>query len=172
MVSLLSKPTTLDIDYFLAYKLFCAENKIVVVVENENEDKERRERDIDETVADIAGNSRVISAQLKEKTGVFAKIQASMDLLRYAKVSLDERQMNGFAAFMQSSEKESRALSAALQRIDECKDLNTVKNELLHNDADYDLIVHELKEISAFQQEALASLDAMIEKGNNMLSLL
>lgn len=170
-MSLLTRPTTFDIDY-LAYKLFCKEYKIVVLIESEADSLTKSDEDIGMVMEDIAENSRAISARLKEKTMLFTKIQANMDLLRYAKINLNEHQMDSFARFTRSSEKESLALSATLQKLDAGKDLSMVKNELLHNDADYNLIYDELKEIDTLQQEALASLNGMISQADNMLQLL
>ena len=127
---------------------------------------------INAMMAAICGGAGGLLALLKKKANVYAQIQAKLDLLRHAKVSLTEEQIRSFSKLMAASGEKSAELSHTMQKIRANKDLKSVKKELLHSDADYDLVLNELSALYHLQQAAIVTLESIIEDGHGMLVLL
>ncbi len=173
MLSLLSRPSVLSISY-LAYEVFKNENKIVYVIKSNNDEKNfiKLPKSIDNMLVEVEDNTRNISLLLKERTKVVNKIETNLDFLRYAKINLNEKQVDSFASFVSYSGEQGLKLKQTLQKIESLKSLKNVKKELLHNDADYSLVYNELEQLNNYQFEAIACLNGIISAGENVLNIL
>ena len=168
MVTLLSRTSLLNIESI--YDLFVKDDKTLDTVKTKAEDT--RKNDIDSIMNAIQKDARIISALLKEKIKVYSQIQTRLDFLRRTKASLNDPQIESFAAFTALDRRKNIELMDILDKIKGSQDLKQVKKELLHNEADYELIYRNLAEFQNCQQMARACLNGMVEDGHKMLSLL
>ncbi|MDR1541198.1 MAG: hypothetical protein LBU32_25025 [Clostridiales bacterium] len=139
--------------------------------EAENEDDSEYMR-IEELMGSIDEKNRNMNDLLKEKTKITNKIKTLMDFHAYTRTPLSEKQMDSFSHFTGFYAEEAGALKEALKKIEDQKNLQTTKKELLHNHADYSMIVEELTNLSETQSDAICYLRNIIDFGNKTLHTL
>lgn len=172
VLSLLSRPTCESIKY-AAYDVFKEKNQIICVIKKDIQGLGKEDtKEIDNVMKDIEYQSRNIKSLLKEKNKVFGKIQTALDLRVYSKKPMSENEIDNFNAFTGFYEQERSVLTETFKKIDYAKELTVAKNEMLHKDTDYDLILKELSEINKYQGDAIHSLNKMIEYGEVTLNFL
>jgi len=151
-------------------------NEITMKISEYNlevENKEKTEQvKIEELMGKIDEKNRSLKSLLKERKKVLVKIQALMDLRAYTKTPLNERQISLFSDFTGFYTEKAGALQETLKKIDFQKDLQTTKKELLHNQADYSMIMNELMSLSETQSDAICYLHSIIESGERTLQVL
>lgn len=171
VASLLSHPSLLRFDA-IAYEILKSQQKIIYAIQKEKAPDESEIKKIEDSLAAIGDNSREITELMKDKKKTVAKIQTALDLKAYTRSSMNEEQIALFRTFHSNMNEEASILQEALQKIDNKKDLALAKKEILHTNADYELIYRELNEIAEHQRDVVFSLNNMIDCGQKTLDAL
>ncbi len=174
VVSLLSKPNFVCVSA-LAYDIFTEDNKLVCVIKKEPEEINAGIviAEINETLKEIQNNSKIINELLIEKNKIMCKIDTSLNLMRYAKKTLNDEQIKTYKTFMEKYYSETEAIKKSLEAIDKKKNLNAVKNEVLHNNiCDYAIAYDELKAMKDCQDDVILRLESVIENGVSIFQTL
>jgi uncharacterized protein YlaN (UPF0358 family) len=127
---------------------------------------------IDELMGNIDEKNRHLKFLLKEKAKIVNKIQTMMDFLAMTRTPLNENQMDSFSSFTGLYAEEAETLQETLKRIDDQKNLDTAKKELLHKEADYSMVLDELRTFNETQNDAINVLRSIIDSGNKTLQAL
>jgi hypothetical protein len=172
LVTLVSRSATADVAK-IAYEIFHNESRVTCVVKHKTAtDEAQKKQDINDAMVLMEDGTRHISRLLKERRSLYADIQERFASASRARASFDEGQIERFAAFTALSESQNTTIREYLTRINSQKDLNAVKKELLHNNADYDLILNELDVFNDFQNETSSLLENVIAEGRAFMELL
>jgi len=127
---------------------------------------------IDELIGTIDEKNRSLKNLLREKTKVLDKIQTLLDFRVYTKTPFSEAQLDSFTRFTGFYSQEACALQNTLKKIDTDKELKAATKELLHNEANYKAIIHELSSFSNNLSDAIRYLHKIIDYGNSTLQVL
>ena len=165
MVSMLTAPPPADLNY-MAY--MALRNQIRIVFVDDTEARAMPE-DIDQAMAGMEENARLITYLLRERTATLCKIKARMDVLSYSKIPFDEQQIAGYASFISSYQKNSQDLEILLKAVEGGKNLSIVQKEIMSENTDYNQIMSQLGEIISAQNQAIENLSLTICEGETLL---
>lgn len=161
VVSLLSRPAILNVSY-LAYQVLKVQNQIICVSKRDEEEEIIEATDIDDVLAEIENNKRVITTLLKEKEKFVAKIQSLMDVFSYSKITLKEEQMKTFGDFSDNYSSQNVELHNIIVKLEDDTEINKVKKEFFKKDTNLRIIYTNLKKILNYQLQAIKVLENII----------
>lgn len=171
VVSLLTSPHPIDLNY-MAYLALKNQNKVMYVQFINDEDTEAKPGDIDQAMAGMEENSRTITSLLKERSAALTKLEAKMDLLSHAGVTLNGEQMTNYAEFMSKYHEDAIEFNGLLKSMEGAKNLNIVQKEILNEDTDYNLVIDQLNRIIDTQHLAIDNLSRTVLEGETLLEML
>jgi len=163
-----AEPSDIQVDdYVVTYELRLSKDNVLL------DGKEKyRLMLIDELIGSIDEKNRNLKNLLIEKSKVIDKIQTLLDFRVYTKTPFSEAQLDSFTRFTGFYSQEAYALQSTLIKIDSDKELKAAKKELLHNDANYKAIIHELSSFSNNLSDAIIYLHNIIDFGYSTLQVL
>ncbi|MDR1065892.1 MAG: hypothetical protein LBL35_00440 [Clostridiales bacterium] len=154
----------------IAYEIFHNENKAMCAVKRKAPaDDEKTRRNISEAMEYIENGTIRLSRLLRERAAVYDGIERRLRDKSRARTRFDEAEVERFARFVEYAESQNAAINERLRAIGSKRDFKAVKEELLHNDADYDLILNKLNLFNGFQREAADALEDAIDEGRAFL---
>lgn len=165
MVSMLTAPPSADLNY-MAY--LALRNQIRIVFVDDAYAKATPE-DVNQAMAGMEENAELITYLLRERAATLSKIEARMDVLSHARISLSEEQISGYAAFMINYRKNTRDFGLLIETMEGRKNLNIVQKEIMNENTDYNQIINQLGEIISAQSHAIDSLSMTICEGQALL---
>jgi len=164
MVSMLTAPPTADLNY-MAYLALRNQIRIVFV---DDARATATPEDIDQAMAGMEENSRLITYLLRERVTTLGKLEAKMDILSHARIPLNEEQMARYATFMSNYRKSARDFSLILKAVEGGKNLNIIQKEIMSENTDYNQIMGQLGEIISAQNQAIDNLSQTICEGETL----
>ena len=168
MVSMLTAPPPADLNY-MAYLALRNQIRIVFV---DDAHATKTPEDVNQAMAGMEENSRLITYLLRERAAILSKLEARMDILSHSRIPLDEKQITGYAEFMFNYRKNARDFSQLLETVEGSKNLNIVQKEIMSESTDYNQIISQLGEIISAQNHAINNLSLTICEGEALLEAL
>jgi len=168
MVSMMTAPPSADLNY-MAH--LAPRNQIRIVFVDDSGAQATPE-DIDQAMAGMEDNSKLITYLLRERAATLSKLEARMDVLGHARIPLDDRQITEYAAFMSDYRRSARNFSLLLKAVEGGKNLSIVQKEIMNENTDYNQIMGQLGEIISTQVKAIDNLSLTICKAQTLLERL
>ncbi len=162
-------------DRVIASKMFNAAQKAYYISLKSNNSRQSEltsEESVNDLIEKIDINLRKMFSLIKEKNNNLSKIKTAMDLKQQCRVAMTEQQVTGFQDFNSFYNEENKKLTFTLNKIDELKGFKEVQKEILKNQSDFDVMIHSLDEMVAYQTDAISSLDKIIDKSAGILQFL
>ena len=168
MVSMLTAPPPADLNY-MAYLALRNQIRIVFV---DDASAQATPEDVDQAMAGMEENSRLMTYLLRERAAVLSKLDARMGLLSHAKIPLDEGQIANYVGFMSNYRENAQEFNSLLKTVEGRENLKNVQKEIMNENTDYNEIMNQLGEIISAQNQAIGNLSLTICEGEALLELL
>lgn len=177
MVSFLSMPSTLKVDY-IAYEVYKASDQIirgicvVPVQEDETAEEDISQMDIEAAFEGIDRNAKGISRLLKDLNSEMGKMSAVMQLKSITKESMSEEQIQVFSDFSAFYSDGTENLNETLSHISGDINDHALRSEIMADDTDFNAIYGQLMNITDNQSAAITNISCMIKAAKDTLELI
>ncbi|MDR1704119.1 MAG: hypothetical protein LBS19_05485 [Clostridiales bacterium] len=175
MISLLSRPSLLRIDY-IAYEIRKASDQIIrgirILEEQEKAADDVSGDAIDAVFDSVDRNSKSIVALLKDMGGSVGELNDTMRRKSAAREHMSEEQIQAFSSFNRYYTDRTAVLNNKLASISGGTGLESIKNEIMSDDTDYAQLYDKLNSITDNQYDAIAAINGIIRAAKDTLCAL